>query len=134
VRIEPIDDSHIDGFRHAVDVVARERKYLASVEGFSREATSAFVRTILSGEGVSFVAVDEKLLVGWCDVVRPSYSSPDPDVRVKWRRTARALMSCWGSILAVTQTSPGGRLTRASSTDSMLRDSGSYSVRSDGIR
>jgi hypothetical protein len=39
-EILPITESHIEGFRDAVDVVARERKHLAFVKGFPlREIT-----------------------------------------------------------------------------------------------
>lgn len=73
VRIDAIAEHHIDGFRESVDRVARERKYLASTEGFSREATAEFVRSILAGDGVAFVAVDDERVVGWCDITRTRY-------------------------------------------------------------
>lgn len=70
ISIEPIGEQHIEGFRRTVDVVARERHYLAGVEGFSPDATREFVAGILNGGGVSFVALQERNVVGWCDVVR----------------------------------------------------------------
>ena len=72
IAVEPISEAHIDAFRQVVDGVARERRYLASVElVYPREATVEFVRKILAGEGTSFVALDGDNLVGWCDIVRP---------------------------------------------------------------
>lgn len=73
IRIVPIAEEHIDGFGRTVDRVARERKYLASTQGFPREATAEFVRSIVSGGGVSFVAVDDEVLAGWCDITRIRY-------------------------------------------------------------
>jgi RimJ/RimL family protein N-acetyltransferase len=58
--------------RHAaLDVVARERRDLASTEAPSLESTVDFVRELMAGGGVQVVAVNEtNTVVGWCDVTR----------------------------------------------------------------
>jgi len=43
-QIVPIAEEHISGFRAAVDVVARESKYLAFLEAPPSEETRRFVR------------------------------------------------------------------------------------------
>ena len=53
-----------------VNSVCRERRYLASIEGFSVEGTREFIRAIRSAEGVHVVAVASDQLMGWCDIAR----------------------------------------------------------------
>ena len=73
ITIEPSSEKHVEGLRKAVGLVARERRYLASLHGFSAEATAGFVRFILEGGGVQFVALDGDRVVGWCDVRRQPF-------------------------------------------------------------
>jgi ribosomal protein S18 acetylase RimI-like enzyme len=62
-----------DGFQSVVDSVARERRYLASVEGFPKEESLKFVRKLAAGAGVQYFALDGKEVVGWCDITRPEF-------------------------------------------------------------
>lgn len=68
-QIVPITEKHIEGFCAAVDSVARERKYLAFLEGPSLEMSRAFVLESLQGNWPHFVAISEEKIVGWCDIV-----------------------------------------------------------------
>jgi RimJ/RimL family protein N-acetyltransferase len=70
VSIVPITEDHIQGFRDAVDSVARERLYLAFFEGFPLESSAQFVRENIAGKNPHFVAVSDDKVVGWCDVSR----------------------------------------------------------------
>jgi RimJ/RimL family protein N-acetyltransferase len=71
VRILPTELSHVPGFNAAVDAVARERRYIALLEGPPISGSETFVRSILSGAGAQVVAVDDQQhVVGWCDIVR----------------------------------------------------------------
>ncbi len=71
IRIVPVSDDLVDGFHDAVDTVARERRWLALVEGVNLSESRAFVQRILDGGGAQFLAVDDGGdVVGWCDVVR----------------------------------------------------------------
>ncbi|HTQ80279.1 MAG TPA: GNAT family N-acetyltransferase [Thermoanaerobaculia bacterium] len=73
VRIVPTAETYTGGFHAAVDAVARERRFLALVEGPPLAQTESFVRSVLSGEGVQFLALTEAdRVVGWCDVIRLS--------------------------------------------------------------
>jgi RimJ/RimL family protein N-acetyltransferase len=51
-----------------VDAVARERRYLANVCGFTAEQTRSFVASLAESGGVQILALDEEKVVGWCDV------------------------------------------------------------------
>lgn len=68
IDIVAISDDHIVGFRDAVAAVAAERKFLATFEGFSLDATCAFVTQNLSKGLPNLVAVRNGQVVGWCDV------------------------------------------------------------------
>lgn len=71
VHIVPTAPAYIDSFNAAVDVVARERRYIGFVEGPSIESTREFVRRILAGAGVQMLAVTSAdTVVGWCDIMR----------------------------------------------------------------
>jgi RimJ/RimL family protein N-acetyltransferase len=67
-RVVPIAEEHIEGFRLAVDSVARERLYLAFLEGPPIEHTRAFVRGNLKDGYPQFVALADGAVVGWCDI------------------------------------------------------------------
>jgi ribosomal protein S18 acetylase RimI-like enzyme len=70
-RIVPTAERHVAGFSEAVDVVARERKYIGFVEGPPLESTRTFVRDIVNGAGVQMLALTpDDTVVGWCDIIR----------------------------------------------------------------
>jgi ribosomal protein S18 acetylase RimI-like enzyme len=68
IEIVPIAEGHIDGFHRALDIVARERRYLAFLEAPPIEATRAFVLDNIKRGQLQFVAVSADEVVGWCDV------------------------------------------------------------------
>ena len=70
LAIVPIALEHIPGFWRAVDLVAREGRYLALVQGPPIEATQAFVAGNLAKGNPQFVALAAGQVVGWCDIVR----------------------------------------------------------------
>jgi ribosomal protein S18 acetylase RimI-like enzyme len=70
IEIVPIAQHHIDGFHRALDIVARERRYLAFLEAPPIEATRAFVLNNIKRGHPQFVAVTAGEVVGWCDVTR----------------------------------------------------------------
>ena len=76
-EIVAITPSHIDSFHRALDIVARERRYLSFLEAPSVEATRAFVLNLIKEGYPQFVAVSAGEVVGWCDVTaktRPVYA------------------------------------------------------------
>jgi RimJ/RimL family protein N-acetyltransferase len=75
VTIASIREEHIEGYHAALDVVARERRYLSLLEAPPMEASRRFVGRSIAGGYPNFVALDGDRVVGWCDVVpgdRPS--------------------------------------------------------------
>ena len=68
-QIVPIAEEHIPGFRAAVDVVARETKYLAFLEAPPFEDVTRFVRDNMERGYPQFVVLSAGTVVGWCDVI-----------------------------------------------------------------
>jgi ribosomal protein S18 acetylase RimI-like enzyme len=74
VQLIPTADQYVESFNAAVDLVARERRYLAFVEAPSVESTRQFVRRIVEGGGVQTLAVTPaRVVIGWCDIVRLTF-------------------------------------------------------------
>jgi RimJ/RimL family protein N-acetyltransferase len=69
-RIVPIAEEHIDGFRRAVDSVARERRYLARFEVPPEADTRKYVLENIARHAPHFVAIADGRVVGWCDIAR----------------------------------------------------------------
>jgi ribosomal protein S18 acetylase RimI-like enzyme len=63
-------EDHIEGFWAALDSVARERKYIAFLEGPPVDGLRKFVQKNLKANGAQYVAIVEGNVVGWCDVTR----------------------------------------------------------------
>ncbi|RXT24508.1 GNAT family N-acetyltransferase [Rhizobium leguminosarum] len=75
IRIEPIAAAHIDSFHHALDVVAREKKYLSMLEATPLPQTREFVMGMIAKGNPQFVAVAQNQVVGWCDISRHFFPS-----------------------------------------------------------
>ncbi|QPC95034.1 GNAT family N-acetyltransferase [Mesorhizobium sp. INR15] len=72
IAIMPIAHEHIESFHRALDVVARERRYLPFLEAPPLEQTRAFVMGCIEKGHPQMVAVSQDDVVGWCDIVRHS--------------------------------------------------------------
>ena len=70
IEIVPINKSHIEGFHTCVDMVAKERKYLATTQAPSLDCVRAFVENNIAENKPQFVAVDGDRVVGWSDFIR----------------------------------------------------------------
>ncbi|SCB57546.1 Acetyltransferase (GNAT) family protein [Rhizobium aethiopicum] len=70
ISIEPIAAAHIDSFHRALDVVAREKKYLSLLEATPLPQTREFVMGMIAKGNPQFVALIEEEVVGWCDISR----------------------------------------------------------------
>lgn len=62
-------ECYFEGMRHVLDVVAREKRYLVFLQAPPQEETYAFYRNILTNELCQVVAVQDSVVVGWCDVL-----------------------------------------------------------------
>ncbi len=67
LRLSTPDDA--GNLARLVDAVARERRYLSAVCGFTEEETRAFLRNLIDNGGIQVLVLDADALVGWCDVM-----------------------------------------------------------------
>ena len=68
-RIVPIAEELVESFHDCVDEVARERKYLAMLQGFPLAESRKFVLENIKSRTPAFVALAESAVVGWCDII-----------------------------------------------------------------
>jgi RimJ/RimL family protein N-acetyltransferase len=72
VTIVPISIEHAKGYNRVLDGVARERKYLALLEGPPLARTLEFVTRNIAKGYPQFVALADGDVVGWCDITPDS--------------------------------------------------------------
>ena len=75
IAIIPTSPGQIESFHRALDVVARERKYLALLEAPPLSQVREFVMDLIQKGGLQFVAAVEDEVVGWCDIQRHGFPS-----------------------------------------------------------
>ncbi len=75
VEIAPISPGLIEGYRRALDAVARERRYLTLLEALPFEETRDFVLGLLASGDPMYVALAGADVVGWCDIRRHRFSA-----------------------------------------------------------
>ncbi|MHB0953534.1 MAG: GNAT family N-acetyltransferase [Allorhizobium sp.] len=75
VVIEPMRADCIESFHKALDVVARERKYLTFLEAPSLDSTREFALETIKGGHPWFVAVEDGVVIGWCDIRRHGHEA-----------------------------------------------------------
>ena len=68
VEIARVREEHIVGCHAALDVVARERKYLSFLEAPPIESSRQFIGRSIANGHPHFVALERDRVVGWCDV------------------------------------------------------------------
>jgi RimJ/RimL family protein N-acetyltransferase len=51
-----------------VDAVARERRFLGNVVGFTADETHSFLAALAEKGGVQMIALEDDRVIGWCDV------------------------------------------------------------------
>ena len=69
VEIVPGNEALLPSFRECLDVVAREKRFLALVEAPPLEAVRNFHMGNWANGGVQFFALDGERVVGWADVI-----------------------------------------------------------------
>ena len=69
LAIVPTNESHFEGLRQALDTVAREKHYLAFLKAPPPEEAFAFFQNIVANDLCQFVALQDGVVVGWCDVL-----------------------------------------------------------------
>ena len=69
LSIVPTAESHFEGLRNALDDVAREKRYLAFLQAPPPEQAFDFFQDIVTNDLCQFVALQDDVVVGWCDVL-----------------------------------------------------------------
>lgn len=69
IVIAPIREAHAESFHACLDVVAREKRYLAQVQAPPLEKVRDFVRQGVADDMSQFVALNADQVVGWADIV-----------------------------------------------------------------
>lgn len=64
---------YAESYCKAVDLVAKERRYLASTIGFPIESTLGFVTMIADNNLAQFYAIVDDQVIGWCDILPKSF-------------------------------------------------------------
>jgi putative acetyltransferase len=67
-EVVPLQEQHFEGLLRALDIVAREKRFLALQVAPPREEAFAFYRSFLEHARPHFVALVDGIVVGWCDV------------------------------------------------------------------
>lgn len=75
ISIVPIAEEHIGGFHAALDIVAREKKYLTFTEAPPLESTRGFILGNIKDGQAQLVVLDGERVVGWCDILSSSRAS-----------------------------------------------------------
>ena len=70
VAIVPIELRHVEGLNECVAELARERRFLSIVEGFTLDQCAAWVAADRVRANPFLVALDQDRVVGWCEVRR----------------------------------------------------------------
>ena len=67
--VEPLQENHFEQLHGLFDAVCKERRFLAFTEAGPKEQTFEYYRKVVSGGHAHFVALRNKEIVGWCDVL-----------------------------------------------------------------
>jgi putative acetyltransferase len=66
--IVAVQEKYAASYRACLDVVARERMYLAQIEALPLERIEGFVKESAATDAIQFFALDQQEVVGWADV------------------------------------------------------------------
>jgi ribosomal protein S18 acetylase RimI-like enzyme len=92
VQIRPARESDTASARDAVNAIAAEKWYLATVDGFSLEQTRTFLKRVVDGALPEVIAVVDDEVVGFCDILPHAAKGfthvgrLGMGVRFEWRR------------------------------------------------
>lgn len=67
--VVPVAEIHFAELHRALDIVAREKLFLAFTQAPPFEESLAFYRSIVAGDLCQFVALEGTSVVGWCDIL-----------------------------------------------------------------
>ena len=68
IHLRKVQENDLLGFNEALNEVCAERKYLASINGFSIEMHWDFLCEVLLRGAPQIVALNDSKIIGWCDI------------------------------------------------------------------
>jgi ribosomal protein S18 acetylase RimI-like enzyme len=68
IRIVPASLDYVEGFRQCLDSVAKERRWLLSLQSHPPEETREFWDKLITQDAPAFFALDANQVVGWIDI------------------------------------------------------------------
>ena len=71
--IVAVEEKYAASYRACLDIVARERKYLAQIEALPLERIEGFVKESVATDAIQFFALNQDEVVGWADIF-PSWA------------------------------------------------------------
>jgi RimJ/RimL family protein N-acetyltransferase len=66
IRPTQLDDAA--AVAKCIDTIAKERRFIASVRGYSKEETRGYIEYLKQSDGVHLVLEITNLIAGWCDI------------------------------------------------------------------
>jgi putative acetyltransferase len=71
--IVAVEEKYAASYRACLDVVAREKRYLAQIEALPLERIEGFVRDSVAADAIQFFALNQEEVIGWADIF-PSWA------------------------------------------------------------
>jgi RimJ/RimL family protein N-acetyltransferase len=68
-EIRPFEPSDLESFNTTLNLICAERRYLASVDGFTLEESRQFLQDNAWGDILQQVAAIGSQIIGWCDII-----------------------------------------------------------------
>lgn len=81
VEIIPIIETHFHSLWLALDIVAREKQYLAFLQAPPQKDAFSFFQNIVNNDLCQFIALHDDTVIGWCDIL-PAYGEARAHVGV----------------------------------------------------
>ena len=66
--IVAVQEKYAASYRACLDIVAREKRYLAQVEALPLERIEGFVKESVATDAIQFFALNQEEVVGWVDI------------------------------------------------------------------
>jgi ribosomal protein S18 acetylase RimI-like enzyme len=66
--IVAVQEKYAASYRACLDLVAREKRYLAQIEALPLASIEGFVKASVANDAIQFFALDQQQVVGWADV------------------------------------------------------------------
>jgi ribosomal protein S18 acetylase RimI-like enzyme len=68
LSIVPVENQYAAGYHACLDIVAREKRYLAQTEALPLERIAGFVSESVANDAIQFFAIAGERVVGWADI------------------------------------------------------------------